>query len=78
MPRTHKRKTENGLMPLSTYKEAAKRILDHGELLPNVAADFRVSTVLRQFLCCWLLRLVLPTDELFRIIRVVCDVILNK
>ena len=45
MPRTHKRNTENGLMPLSTYKEAAKRVLDHGELLRSVAVDFGVSTI---------------------------------
>ena len=46
MPRTHKRKTQNGIMPLSTYKEAAKRVLDHGELLRSVAADFGVGTEL--------------------------------
>ena len=43
MPRNHKRKINKGNMPFSTYQELAKRVIDHGELLLKVAADFDVS-----------------------------------
>ena len=47
MPRNYKRKTNKANMPFSTYQEAAKRVIDHGESLRKVAADFDilVSTV---------------------------------
>ena len=32
-------------MPFSTYQEAAKRVIDHGESLRKVAADFDVSKI---------------------------------
>ena len=45
MPRNYKRKTNKANMPFSTYQEAAKRVIDHGESLRKVAADFDVSKI---------------------------------
>ena len=45
MPRNYKRKINKANMPFSTYQEAAKRVIDHGESLRNVAADFDVSKI---------------------------------
>ena len=45
MPRNYKRKTNKANMPFSTYQEAAKRVIDHGESLQKVAADFDVSKI---------------------------------
>ena len=43
MPRYHKRKTNFGIMPLTTYEAAAKRVRKHKESYRKVAADFGVS-----------------------------------
>ena len=43
MPRTYKRKTGNGLVPLSVYNDAAKRVFENGESYLKVADDFGVS-----------------------------------
>ena len=61
-------------MLLSTYKDAAKRVQEHRESLRSVDTDFGVSTILRQFLCCWLLTIILSNDELFFVICVICDI----
>ena len=45
MPQNYKRKTNKANMPFSTYQEAAKRVIDHGESLRKVAADFDVSKI---------------------------------
>ena len=43
MPRTYKRKANNGLVPLSVYNDAAKRVFENGESYRKVAKDFGVS-----------------------------------
>ena len=42
LPRTYKRKTNNGLVPLSVYNDAAKRVFENGESYRKVAKDFGV------------------------------------
>ena len=43
MPRNYKKKRNKANMPFSTYQEAAKRVIEHAELLQKGAADFDVS-----------------------------------
>ena len=43
MPRTYKRKTNNGLVPLGVYNDAAKRVFENDESYRKVAEDFGVS-----------------------------------